>query len=107
MGEYPEKYRPFIWRYLLGLPTNKYAYDKLVKQGPHTSWKTISKTYPLKSKKLELKLIKCLSTLSHWCEVLSDSEWLPNFVFPFLNLFEEDIVIFEILASILSNWCQH
>ncbi|CAF3935758.1 unnamed protein product, partial [Rotaria sp. Silwood1] len=51
-GEYPTKYRAFIWRCLLRLPENHAAYAALVEKGGHLTFTKLQEQYPLKSRKL-------------------------------------------------------
>ena len=51
-GQYPEKYRLFIWRSLLQLPENHAAYASLADRGTHDAYIMLHKQYPIKSRKL-------------------------------------------------------
>ena len=51
-GEFPSKYRMFIWRSLLKLPENHTAYAALVDKGMHPSYAKIHEDYPIKSRKM-------------------------------------------------------
>ncbi|CAJ0938313.1 unnamed protein product [Ranitomeya imitator] len=51
-GEYPAKYRMFIWRSLLHLPENHAAFSSLTDKGTHTQYLLLHREYPLKSMKL-------------------------------------------------------
>ena len=51
-GEYPAKYRMFIWRSILRLPENHTAYAALVDKGTHPAYANIQEEYPVKSRKL-------------------------------------------------------
>ena len=84
-GEYPEKYRTLIWRYLLSLPLNKSAFEGLIRQGPHPSFQALHKRFPLKSYKLYNKLVRVLSALAHWCPLFAEVDYLPQVVFPFVK----------------------
>ena len=50
-GEYPEKYRLLIWRFLLQLPENIEAYQSLVMKGPHASTVSLSEQYPISDRR--------------------------------------------------------
>ena len=51
-GEYPAKYRAFIWRSLLQLPSNHAAYSALLERGTHKAFANLHRDYPIKSRKL-------------------------------------------------------
>eukprot|EP00057_Strongylocentrotus_purpuratus_P028998 XP_011683472.1 PREDICTED: TBC1 domain family member 31 [Strongylocentrotus purpuratus] len=51
-GEYPAKYRMFIWRSMLRLPENHVAFSTLVDKGSHLAWAKVHENYPIKSRKL-------------------------------------------------------
>jgi hypothetical protein len=51
-GEYPAKYRMFIWRSILRLPENHTAYAALVDKGTHPAYAKIHEEYPIKSRRL-------------------------------------------------------
>ena len=51
-GEYPAKYRAFIWRCLLQLPSNHAAYSSLLERGTHPSYMGLHQQYPIRSRRL-------------------------------------------------------
>ncbi|XP_062426573.1 TBC1 domain family member 31 isoform X4 [Rhea pennata] len=51
-GEYPAKYRMFVWRSLLQLPENHLAFSSLIDKGIHSAFVHIQNEYPIKSRKL-------------------------------------------------------
>ncbi|XP_074644614.1 TBC1 domain family member 31-like [Tubulanus polymorphus] len=107
-GEYPVKYRMFIWRSLLRLPENHAAYAALVDKGTHSSYTKIHQEYPIKSRKLLRVLQRTLSAMAHWSPIFGETQYLPLFAFPFVKLCQNNqLVCFEVVASILVNWCQH
>lgn len=50
-GEYPARYRMFIWKLLLKLPENYESYGALIEKGLHTAYADLHKKYPIKSQK--------------------------------------------------------
>ncbi|XP_077431909.1 TBC1 domain family member 31 [Vanacampus margaritifer] len=107
-GEYPAKYRTFVWRSLLCLPENYTAYNSLTDKGPHSAYLIIHEKYPIKSEKLLRGLQRVLSALSHWASIFGEAEYLPLLTFPFVKLFQNNpLLCFEVVASVLVNWCQH
>lgn len=54
------------------------------------------------------KLKRVLICLAAWCPALSEADFLPSLVTPFVNLFVNDeIGCLEVLMSLLTHWCQH
>ncbi|XP_064599017.1 TBC1 domain family member 31-like isoform X2 [Liolophura sinensis] len=107
-GEYPVKYRMFIWRSLLRLPENHAAYGALVDKGNHPAYSKIHETYPVKSRKLLRILQRILSALAHWSPIFGETQYLPSLAFPFIKLFQNNhLVCFEMIASVLVNWGAH
>lgn len=107
-GEYPAKYRMFIWRSLLQLPENHAAFCSLVDKGTHSTFVTLHENYPIKSRKLLRVLQRILSALAHWSAVFGETEFLPLLVFPFVKLFQNNqLICFEVVATVLVNWCQN
>ncbi|XP_073086167.1 TBC1 domain family member 31 isoform X1 [Manis javanica] len=107
-GEYPMKYRMFIWRSLLQLPENHTAFSSLIDKGIHVAFLTLQKKYPIKSRKLLRVLQRTLSALAHWSAIFSDTPYLPLLAFPFVKLFQNNqLICFEVVATLLINWCQH
>ncbi|XP_077982423.1 TBC1 domain family member 31-like [Glandiceps talaboti] len=107
-GEYPAKYRMFIWRSLLRLPENHAAYSSLVDKGTHIAWASLHEHYPIKSRKLLRVLQRTVSSLAHWSAIFGETDYLPLLVFPFVKLFQNNqLICFEVVATIFENWCQH
>ncbi|XP_011603682.2 TBC1 domain family member 31 isoform X1 [Takifugu rubripes] len=107
-GEYPAKYRMFVWRSLLLLPENYTAYSCLTDKGPHSAFLTLHNKYPIKSHRLQRCLQRVLSALAHWAAIFGEVEYLPLIAFPFVKLFQNNpLLCFEVLATFIVNWCQH
>ncbi|GCC23790.1 TBC1 domain family member 31 isoform X1 [Chiloscyllium punctatum] len=107
-GEYPEKYRMFIWRSLLQLPENHAAFSSLTDKGIHAAYMGIQERYPIKSQKLLRILQRVLSAMAHWSAIFAEVSYLPLLAFPFVKLFQNNQLIgFEVVATIITNWCQH
>uniref|UniRef100_A0A8C2EE89 TBC1 domain family member 31 n=1 Tax=Cyprinus carpio TaxID=7962 RepID=A0A8C2EE89_CYPCA len=107
-GEYPAKYRMFIWRSLLHLPENHAAFSSLTDKGLHSAYMCLQERYPIKSHKLQRGLQRVLSALAHWAAVFGETDYLPLLAFPFVKLFENNpLICFEVVATIIVNWCQH
>uniref|UniRef100_H2YPL6 Uncharacterized protein n=1 Tax=Ciona savignyi TaxID=51511 RepID=H2YPL6_CIOSA len=107
-GEYPEKYRLFIWRSILRLPENQTAFASLQGKGIHLAYASIHEKFPVKSGKLLRVMQRVLSSLAHWSVIFSELDYIPLIAFPFIKLFQNNhLVCYEIIATILVNWCQH
>ncbi|XP_053785528.1 TBC1 domain family member 31 [Desmodus rotundus] len=107
-GEYPTKYRMFIWRSLLQLPENHTAFSSLIDKGVHPAFLNLQKKYPIRSRKLLRVLQRTLSALAHWSAIFSETPYLPLLAFPFVKLFQNNqLICFEVVATLIINWCQH
>ncbi|XP_077455071.1 TBC1 domain family member 31 [Stigmatopora argus] len=107
-GEYPAKYRTFVWRSLLCVPDNYAAYSSLIDRGVHSAYLSLHEKYPIKSPKLQRGLQRVLCALSHWAAIFGEAEYLPLLAFPFVKLFQNNpMLCFEVVATVLVNWCQH
>ncbi|KAI8905481.1 WD40-repeat-containing domain protein [Gorgonomyces haynaldii] len=106
-GTFPEQYRQMIWRYLLNLPENRTAYESLLDQGTHPTYKDFRKSFPLKSDRLARAMEKMLSCLAFWSPIFENLDYLPSVVFPFVKLYVGDLFsCLEVLMTVLINWCQ-
>ncbi|KAM9307966.1 TBC1 domain family member 31 [Gastrophryne carolinensis] len=107
-GEYPTKYRMFIWRSLLQLPENHAAFSSLTDKGTHSQYLQLHHEYPIKSRKLLRVLQRTLSALAHWSAIFGETKYLPLLAFPFIKLFQNNqLICFEVVATVITNWCQH
>jgi len=106
-GEYPTKYRLFIWRSILQLPENHSSFSSLVDKDIHIAYVNLHETFPIKSGKLLRVLQRVLSALAYWSPIFGETDYLPMMVFPIVKLFPNNqLICFEIVATILLNWCQ-
>ncbi|NXO04254.1 TBC31 protein, partial [Rhinopomastus cyanomelas] len=107
-GEFPAKYRMFVWRSLLQLPENHLAFSRLLDKGVHGAFVNIHKEYPIKSRKLLRVLQRTLSALAHWSTVFAETPYIPSLVFPFVKLFQNNqLICFEVVTTVVVNFCQH
>ncbi|XP_068094082.1 TBC1 domain family member 31 [Hyperolius riggenbachi] len=107
-GEYPTKYRMFIWRSLLQLPENHAAFSSLTDKGTHCQYLQLHQEYPIKSRKLLRVLQRTLSALAHWSAIFGETKYLPLLAFPFVKLFQNNqLICFEVVSTVITNWCQH
>eukprot|EP00041_Stephanoeca_diplocostata_P035671 m.1266078 g.1266078 ORF g.1266078 m.1266078 type:complete len:690 (-) comp24740_c0_seq5:2123-4192(-) len=106
-GEYPAKYRKYIWKQLLQLPENTTVYQHLLDKGTHSAFAQFHQVYPMKSRKLLRIAQRNLSALAHWAPIMGEVSYLPHLVFPFFKYFENTpFASFEIVLTVLINWCQ-
>mmetsp|Transcript_548 Transcript_548/g.1392 ORF Transcript_548/g.1392 Transcript_548/m.1392 type:complete len:1117 (-) Transcript_548:95-3445(-) len=108
-GEFPEKYRTLVWRFLLRLPENADAYANLTRQGPHPAWaNSLYERFPVKSRKVFSRLERVLFAFAHWCPVFEETSYLPAMAYPFVRLYEYDeLAAFETVMLILFRCCGH
>ncbi|XP_061229454.1 TBC1 domain family member 31 isoform X3 [Neopsephotus bourkii] len=107
-GEYPAKYRMFVWRSLLQLPENHLAFSSLIDKGTHSAFVNIQKEYPVKNRKLLRVLQRTLSALAHWSAIFAETPYIPLLAFPFVKLFQNNqLICFEVVATVVVNFCQH
>lgn len=102
-GEYPTKYRMFIWRSLLQLPENHATFSSLMDKGTHVAYLNLQKKYPIKSRKLLRVLQRTLSVLAHWSTIFGEIPYLPLLAFPFVKLFQNNqLICFEVIATLIT-----
>ncbi|GAA50723.1 WD repeat-containing protein 67, partial [Clonorchis sinensis] len=106
-GRFPDKYRTFIWRSVLQLPSNTQAFDALVKKGIHPAFATIPPCFRSRQKKSIGVLQKVCSALAFWSPMFGETDWLLMMAYPFVRLFENNnLRAFEVVATVLNNWCE-
>ena len=71
-GEFPSRYRPLIWRFLLRLPENTEAFSDLVNRGIHPAFEDLHDQYPIQAPKIFDRLQSVCSQLAHWAPILAD-----------------------------------
>ncbi|KAF7253111.1 hypothetical protein EG68_08559, partial [Paragonimus skrjabini miyazakii] len=101
-GHFPEKYRLFIWRSVLQLPYNTQAFAVLIQKGNHPAYENLPARYPIRGRKLMRVLQRVCSALAFWSPLFGELDWLPLFVFPFVKLFQNNLLYaFEVVATVL------
>jgi hypothetical protein len=107
-GMYPEKYRTLIWRFLLQLPEKRFLapqYQALTEKGAHPGLETLMEPFPLPRNKQRATFEAALSALAWNSPVLSVVHFVPNLVFPFVQLYGSDTQsAIEVFMSVLTNW---
>lgn len=105
---FPNKHRPMIWSFLLGLPRNEEAFNSYLNLGIHPAFEDLPKVYSVPSQALTLKLQRILSALAYYSPIFSEVDYLPDLVFPFVKLFAHDeLLCFEIILVFFLQWGQH
>eukprot|EP00397_Hematodinium_sp_SG-2012_P001100 GEMP01001101.1.p1 GENE.GEMP01001101.1~~GEMP01001101.1.p1 ORF type:complete len:1338 (+),score=303.73 GEMP01001101.1:56-4069(+) len=105
-GQYPDSHRCLIWRYLLQLPYNVEAFEALTSKGVYPRFSRLRSQFPDHSAKEYQRLEKLLSAFGYYSILFGELSFLPQFVFPFLNLFGRDLCLaFEVCLSVILNWC--
>lgn len=84
---YPEKYRALIWTNILQLPSNRIAFSGLVENNSQ-SGKTSFSDVALADHAKQKSLTTILSCLINWYPPLEHCEFLPDFIFPFVTVFQ-------------------
>ena len=87
-GEYPAKYRKYIWRQLLRLPENFEAYNSLLAKGTHSAYARLHERFPLRSRKILRIFQRNLSALAYWAPIFGELEYLPELAFPIIKYYE-------------------
>eukprot|EP01064_Diplonema_japonicum_P039001 TRINITY_DN9664_c0_g3_i1.p1 TRINITY_DN9664_c0_g3~~TRINITY_DN9664_c0_g3_i1.p1 ORF type:complete len:1344 (+),score=337.37 TRINITY_DN9664_c0_g3_i1:52-4032(+) len=108
-GQYPDKYRTLIWRFLLrtSSETAGEGFTTLLHKGRHDAVPVLLKEFPLNCAKLKQAMVKVLECLCHHCPPLSVTSWLPELVFPITKAFGSNVkAAFEVTLVFLQNWGQ-
>lgn len=107
-GMYPEKYRTLIWRFLLQLPEKRFLapqYQALTEKGAHPGIETLMEPFPLPHNKQRATFEAALSALAWNSPVLSVVHFVPNLVYPFVQLYGSDTQsAIEVFMAVLTNW---
>lgn len=104
-GVFPEKYRPFIWQFILKLPDNQIAYASLSRKGMHPAALEMCQRVPIRSQHISFRLHETCSALCHWSPVLAHASYLPQLIFPFLHIWpSNDVAVLEASMTLLMWW---
>ena len=103
-GEFPDKYRQYIWQFLLNLPNNTLNYEELIAKGLHKNYQKLALNSSNDWTRGQTILQRCCSAIAHWAPPFVHSSYLPQLIFPFTTLFQSDIVIVEIVMTLLIWW---
>tara|TARA_B110000090_G_C13053639_1_gene320540 strand:- start:155 stop:508 length:354 start_codon:yes stop_codon:yes gene_type:complete len=98
-GEFPSRYRPLIWRFLLQLPENMDAYENVQLSSTGTSvsamaainaYVDLETTYPLRDGIALDKLKTICTRMASWAPVLQECSYLPTLMFPLTVVYGGD-----------------
>ena len=107
-GSYPSRYRALIWRFLLQLPENHNAYEKVSTKPVHFAYADLRERYPLQDDTVFNRLQRLCSNLAHWDSMFCEAgvvNYLPQMCFPFVVLYGADeISALETMISIFMYW---
>jgi hypothetical protein len=107
-GEYPEKFRPLIWRFLLQLPNNLDSFAGLYQRGTHPDLVALYKSFKAKTQNEFIRTERVTSALYYWSSLLSKVDYVHEIVNCFVGLFPgNDISCFELVMSVVLQWMQH
>jgi hypothetical protein len=107
-GVYPERFRTYIWRFLLEY-SDKAAtapyFAVLASRGAHPGVQSLLKPFPLPDSKLHNAFAKSLSCLAHHAPVFAVAHFAPSIVYPFQSVFSSDVQsTVEATLGFCSNW---
>lgn len=101
---YPTKYRKIIWCSLLQLPNNKDQYRDLIQMGIPQPVALKAQQIRLKNVTLKRNLVKCWSCLAQWCKVFAHNDSMPDLIFPFVKMYEQNpVTAFEVCCTLIHN----
>ena len=104
-GSFSDKHRVTVYRQLLALPENTKAHTALMDMGAHALGTMQLQQYSVQDSRLRLRLARAVHGVSHWCEALACSGFLPSFVYPWLVLYGRDeCLCVETCVMFLLNW---
>ena len=109
-GEYPAKYRPLIWRFLLKLPEKQPEFDELADgveaasdpgDAAHAAAELArAATRDVADSRTTRTLVRVCGALARWCPALAGAEWLAHAASPFVVVFGGDaLCAFEALGA--------
>lgn len=107
--EYPEKFRPLIWRFLLQLPSNTDNFAGLYSRGTHPDLASFFQNFKKKISQNEFsRTERVASALCYWSPLLSKVEYIGEIVNPFIKIYPgDDISCFEAVMALVIHWMQH
>ena len=104
--EFPVKNRFLVWRFLLKLPSNHEHFDNLIRYGEKENiFENLWNSYPIHPQRLYNRVHRILTAFSNYKEFFKHLEYLPEIVYPFAKVIENnDTILFETLLMIIINY---
>ncbi|GFT69570.1 TBC1 domain family member 31 [Nephila pilipes] len=104
--EYPEKHRFFIWSQVLDLPHNIDAFKILHQESLKIN--SFVKDYSFMNPGIQNSFLRLMAMLACWNPLIQEVEYFQCVVFPFIKVLHKNtIMCFELLVTLISNWCQN
>jgi hypothetical protein len=89
-GQYPLRYRPLVWRYLLQLPENESAFSALCQRQSHSGLDQFNSLHKVADRRVSERLQTVCRLVAFWSPVFAEVDYLPQLVFPFSVVFGSD-----------------
>lgn len=106
-GSFPEKFRTYVWKFLLSLPNNRKLFDMYSIKGLHPFYRNLELIFPLNDGRIFRKLQSMCSALTFWSPHVGNLYFLPNLIFPFIKCIKgDDLFLFELIIAFINNYCQ-
>jgi hypothetical protein len=107
-GEYPQKFRPLIWRFMLQLPGNVDSFAGLYSRGTHPALVSYFKDFKKGGQNEFSRTERITSALCYWSSLLCHVDYLHQIVNAFVMIFPgDDLSCFELVMSLIFHWMQH
>jgi hypothetical protein len=120
-GQYPTRYRPLVWRYLLQLPENEVAFSALctrqsysggaheddLKGGARSHHHRHHQSSKVKDRRVSQRLRNVCRLLTLWSPVFGEVDYVPQLVFPFSLIFGSDEMSCLETVMTLLMWYGH
>lgn len=104
-GQFPDKYRSLVWRFLLRLPENREAFSVLAEQDIHKSFSRLEETVPMIDAAAMQRLKRICSAFAFYSPLFTECEFLPQLCLPFVRVFRADgLHAFECLLALVLNF---
>ncbi|KPI88998.1 hypothetical protein ABL78_1882 [Leptomonas seymouri] len=107
-GVFPHAYRPFIWRFLVALPSKTKTascFAAVARRPLHVAVEQLMKPFPLPHSKTRQAIEEALSCLCWASPVLTLASYLPVLVYPLVMLYRSDVqTVVELTLMFFENW---
>lgn len=111
-GQYPTRYRPLVWRYLLQLPENEAAFSTLCRRQAHShgadvEMKGVQHQSKVRDRRVSQRFRNTCRLLALWSPVFGEVDYVPQLVFPFSLIFGSDEMSCLETVMTLLMWYGH